>query len=88
MTWTREKVKNEVMAILRPHAQSDVALDENSHLVADLGIDSLGVMEVVADLEDKFKLTIPDESLRDVNTIGDVSKAIETRLEGEGRLSE
>lgn len=59
MAFTREQVRDEVLAILKPHVQSGIDLSEASHLVADLGIDSLGVMEVVADLEDKFKLTIP-----------------------------
>jgi acyl carrier protein len=87
MAWTRQEVRAEVIAILEPHAQSsDLAITESSRLVADLGVDSLGVMEVVAELEDKFKLTIPDEALREVDTIGDVAKAIETRLENEGRL--
>jgi acyl carrier protein len=88
MTWTRDNVRAEVKAILGPHAQAGAELTESSHLVADLGIDSLGVMEVVADLEDKFKLRIPDEALREVNTVADVAKAIETRLQREGRLSE
>ncbi|NUP11980.1 MAG: acyl carrier protein [Polyangiaceae bacterium] len=88
MTWTRERVREEVIQILKPHVQADTALSETSHLVADLGIDSLGVMEVVADLEDKFKLHIPDDALREVDTVGDVAKAITTRLQNEGRLAE
>jgi acyl carrier protein len=86
MSWTRERVREEVIAILRPHVPGEVALSATSHLVADLGIDSLGVMEVVADLEDKFKLTIPDEALRDVDTVEDVAAAISKRLAEGGRL--
>ena len=37
MKWTRDKVRDEVIEILRPHAQGDVALTEQSQLVADLG---------------------------------------------------
>lgn len=88
MTWSRDNIRAEVIAILAPHAQSGADLTEKSHLVADLGIDSLGVMEVVADLEDKFKLHIPDDSLREVNTVADVAAAIETRLKKDGRLAE
>ena len=87
MSWSREHVREKVMAILKPHAQNgDQELTGKSHLVADLGIDSLGVMEVLAELEDEFKLTIPDEALREVDTIDDVSRAIEARLEKDGRL--
>ena len=35
----------------------------------------------------KFKLHIPDESLREVNTIADVANAIEAKLKVDGRLS-
>ncbi len=84
-------MKAEVIAILEPHVQAGseggaVVVEESSRLVADLGVDSLGVMEIVAELEDKFGLVIPDEALREVDTIGDVVKAVEGRLAQDGRL--
>jgi acyl carrier protein len=86
MTWTRESVRSEVLKVFRQHASAELSVSEESHLVADLGIDSLGVMEILADVEDSFKLTIPDEALRHVNTVGDVADAIEKRLSEDGRL--
>ena len=87
MTWTRDALRGELLKMFEHHAQAGVKVTEKSQIVGDLGIDSLGVMEVVADIEDKFKLTIPDEALREVDTIGDVAKAIESRLQNEGRFS-
>ena len=87
MEWTRETVRSEVIKLFEQHAQAGTQVNESSHLVADLGIDSLGVMEVIADIEDKFKLTIPDEALREVDTINDVARAIEVKLQNDGRLS-
>ena len=87
MTWTAETVRAELLKLFQQHAQEGVSVNEKSHLVADLGIDSLGVMEVIADIEDRFKLTIPDEALRDVDTIADVAKAIESKLRGDGRFT-
>ncbi|HSN97883.1 MAG TPA: phosphopantetheine-binding protein [Candidatus Nanopelagicales bacterium] len=87
MTWTRETVQSELIEMLKGHAYGDVEVTFRSHLVADLSIDSLGVMEILADLEDKFKLTIPDEALREVETVSDVAQAIVVRLESEGRLA-
>ena len=80
-------MRTELLKLFQQHAQEGVSVSEKSHLVADLGIDSLGVMEVIADIEDRFKLVIPDEALRDVDTIADVAKAIESKLRGDGRLS-
>ncbi|EYF01013.1 acyl carrier protein [Chondromyces apiculatus] len=86
MMWTRNKVNADLIEVLKGHAQVDVEITDSSHLVGDLSIDSLGVMEVLADLEDKFKLTIPDSMLGEVETVGDVAKAITSRLEKDGRL--
>ncbi len=88
MEWSRDTIRAEVKSLLAPHAQGGAEVTDTSHLVADLGVDSLGVMELVADLEDKFKLHIPDEALREVNTVADIASAIETRLKQEGRLAE
>ena len=86
MTWTSETVRTEILKVFQHHAQSGTDITESSHLVADLGIDSLGQMEVVAEIEDTFRLRIPDEALREIETVADVAKAIETRLKGDGRL--
>ena len=86
MTWTRDSVRTELLKVFQRHAEDGAAVTEQSRLVADLGIDSLGVMEVIADLEDKFHLHIPDEALREVDTIRDVCAAVEARLQNDGRL--
>jgi acyl carrier protein len=86
MTWTQDSVRSELHKLLGQHVQAGATFDEKSHLVADLGIDSLGVMEILADIEDAFQLNIPDEALREVETVADVAAAIEVRLRSAGRL--
>ena len=86
MQFTREKVRAEMLAILGNHTQPGVKIADASHIVGDLGIDSLGLAEMIADIEDKFELSIPDEALRDYDTVGSVIRAIEARLEKAGRL--
>jgi acyl carrier protein len=87
MSWTHEEVVDQVRILILDHTETSSEITEQTELVADLGIDSLGVMEVVADIEDKFEMTIADKELRDVATLGDVVKAIEVRLEKDGRLN-
>ena len=87
MQFSREKVRAELLAILSSHAQAGAKVQDSAHLVGDLGIDSLGVMEVIADIEDKFQLSIPDEALRDVDTVASVIRSIEKRLQDTGRLA-
>jgi len=88
MSWTHDQVVAEVRDIILDHVETSAPITEQTELVADLGIDSLGVMEVVADIEDKFEMTIADKELREVTTLGDVVKAIEVRLQQTGRLAE
>jgi len=88
MSWTHAEVLDEVRAVVEEHTEAEVDITETSELVADLAIDSLGVMEVVADLEDRFEMTIDESELQDVATLGDVVTAIEVRLRADEKLKE
>ncbi len=88
MSWTSDNARSELSNLLKQHAQGAEELSDKTELVADLGIDSLGVMELVADVEDKFDLAIEDAELREIVTVGDVLGAIEKRLRDAGRWQE
>lgn len=62
--------------ILKKHVDADRAIRPNDHIQNDLGLDSLGVMELVADIEDRFAVTIPNDVLSDISTVEDVAKAL------------
>ena len=57
------------------------SISEETKLRTDLGLDSLAVMELVADAEDRFRVTIPNEILTELVTVDDVARAIH-RLQG------
>ena len=46
---------------------------ENTNLAADLDMDSIGIAELVAEIEDRFKVIIPMERLPQLRTVGDVA---------------
>jgi acyl carrier protein len=48
----------------------------NDHIQNDLGLDSLGVMELVQDIEDRFNVAIPNDALSTMETVEDVAKAL------------
>lgn len=62
--------------ILKSHAKVDRPIKPSDHIQNDLGLDSLAVMEVVAEVEDKFHLEIPSATLDRLNTVDDVAKAL------------
>jgi len=45
--------------------------------VDQLGIDSLGFLEFLFELEDKFGISIPQESVADVKTLAELATAID-----------
>lgn len=62
--------------ILQKHVDGDRKIRPNDHIQNDLGLDSLGVMEVVADVEDRFSVTIPNDLLSNIATVEDIAKAL------------
>ena len=62
--------------ILKVHVEENTLIRPNDHIQNDLGLDSLGVMEVVADIEDRFNIQIPNETLASFATVEDVARAL------------
>jgi len=48
-------------------------------LLADLGVDSLGFIELIADIESVFNLNITNEDIDKLKTVGDVIKLVSGR---------
>ena len=49
----------------------------DAKIVDDLGADSLDVVELLSRLEDEYGITIPDEDVENLVTVGDVAAEIE-----------
>ncbi len=47
----------------------------------ELGVDSLDTMSLVADLEDEFKVTLSDDDLETLDTVGDAVRALRNACE-------
>lgn len=51
-----------------------------SSIVDDLGADSLDIVDLVMSLEDEFDTEIPDETVENIKTVGDIVHYIEENL--------
>ncbi len=56
--------------------KKDLTLSETTDLVADIGLSSLEVMELIEKIEDHFDISIPLNILPDVNTVGELAKMV------------
>ena len=72
-------LKERVLNFLGEYAEIDDSVNEDSQLIADLGLSSLSVMEIVNDAEDVFSITINDDELTGLVTVGDVINLLEKK---------
>jgi acyl carrier protein len=61
-----------VIAVLKDVSRRPIAPALSSDLVSDLGFDSLQVLEVIAELEDRFDISIPVDAVPSTRTVADV----------------
>ncbi|MBK8215897.1 MAG: hypothetical protein IPK71_19380 [Myxococcales bacterium] len=78
---TYEETLEATVLLLRRHVPASRNVLAKHSIQGDLGLDSLAVMELVADAEDRFRVTIPNEILTELVTVDDVARAIH-RLQG------
>ena len=69
-----DKVKEYILMQL-PVGEDKVTLD--AKLIDDLGADSANLMMLIMDLETEYDLTVEDEALTTIKTVGDIVAYIE-----------
>ena len=79
-----EDILNQLFEIIKPSVKDGRQLEENTDLVADLGLDSLKVMTLVEEVEDQFDISIPLNILANVRTIKDFALQLQ-QLTKEGQ---
>jgi acyl carrier protein len=62
--------------LLRRRVPADRPILPSDLIQQDLGLDSLGVMELVADVETRMGVSIPSEMFARIHTVEDVAKAV------------
>src|SRR5215472_18758406 len=65
-------IEEGVIDVLKNVSRRPIEPALESDLVADLGFDSLQVLEVIAELEDRFDISIPPNDVPTTRTVADV----------------
>jgi acyl carrier protein len=76
-----EAIKNEVKTIISdigeiPHEE----LTEDATFTDDLGVDSMMALEMVAAIEKKYKISIEEEKIPTIRSLGDIYKILQEKL--------
>lgn len=58
----------------------DKKITLNTHLYKDLNFDSLDAVEIIVELEEKFKVELQDEDVEKFKTVKDLVKIVNSKL--------
>ena len=71
----------DVMKMAMPSSDNDLSnVTEDSNLISDVGLSSVGILYVVIAIEEFFGIRFDDVGFADFKTIGDVVDYIEKKL--------
>lgn len=76
MEKTVEEILSDVIPILKRFTKPDMEVTADNHLMHDLDLDSVKVMELMMEIEDHFDISIPLNALPDVNTVAELASEI------------
>ena len=65
-------------------AEKDFSHVSEDNVIADLGIDSLGMLELIGAMEREMQITIPDEQLVGIQKVRQLLDLIERRTQAQG----
>jgi acyl carrier protein len=78
--------RNEVLELIRAHLAEELELDpsriqDDTRFKEDLEADSLDLVALVQELEDRYGVRIPDEDAAKLATVGESADYVAARLE-------
>jgi acyl carrier protein len=72
-----DEIKKEVIAIVADIAELPVEEVRPGATLRELGIDSLGGLRIVADVEKKYRIVIPEAEIGKIRTMQDIFALVE-----------
>lgn len=71
----KDKVLEKVISVFAPMTD-ETDIREDSELIEDLGISSMDVLYLIACLEEEFGIKIPEKSISQIVSVGDVADLV------------
>lgn len=84
---TPDAIERDTLDILRRLSRKPVEPAPDSELLADLGFDSLLVLELVGELEDRFDIAVPLNALTHIRTVGQMMAEVHRLVADRGHAA-
>ncbi len=72
----------EIVRVLEPFRKQDTPINAETDITTDLELDSLAVMNLLMEIEEKFDISIPLNLIPEIRTVGDLVQVVD-QLKGE-----
>jgi len=72
-----ESILSQLYEILGPYTPDGHSLSENTEFISDLGLDSMKVMQLLLETEERFDVSIPLNIIPDVRTVGHFAQCVQ-----------
>lgn len=75
-------IKEKIYEIVARKLKTEASLiPEDANLKKELGADSIDTVEIVFEIEEEYKIAVPDELAETINTINDAVSVVEELVE-------
>jgi acyl carrier protein len=80
----KDEIKSEITDLITEIAEDmdveESSITEDAHFVKDMGLDSMALLEVLATMEKKFGVSIPESEFPNITTINKCTDTVEKYL--------
>ena len=78
MTNSAGHIEGEIVALVARRVPAGVTVAPETQIAGGLGLDSVAILDFIMEIEDRFDISIPLDQVAEIQTIADLSRAIET----------
>jgi acyl carrier protein len=71
------EIREIIFTTLRASLPQERPLSDSTHIIEDLGLDSVAVMDFVMEIEDKLDISVPLDKIAEVETLGDLIATVQ-----------
>ena len=70
-------IEAQIVELLAQRIPAGIHVSAQTQIVGGLGLDSVAILDFIMDVEDRFDISIPLDRVAEVQTIAELSRAIE-----------
>jgi len=84
LTNNASDMEAQIVELLAQRVPVGVNVSAQTQIVGGLGLDSVAILDFIMDIEDRFDISIPLDRVAEVQTIAELSRAIEALMRSTG----